>query len=274
MRNVFCIEQQVQFQAIPAKRRSFPCRGGRQRGNLGAKTLINLPRNDEVYFVEKAKHDSFQRTSFLIKVALLFVVMAGGPYVYGRCLGNRAQTSKADCEIEWPCTYCWLWVAMVCLIMAEPSLGDAGIDTSLLEDSPDKPLNSMGRPVVSGEPADWWFDGGVVAPPDFSVDGGIFLESVVVKIFCGTLDASIYYNLGYDLDSIPDPTEENGIMYNALEPVVFMRNGYIKAAAFHPFAFDSEISTTDQIRIRVRSIFFLQRSKRLENPVHPWRFCF
>jgi hypothetical protein len=146
-----------------------------------------------------------------------------------------------------------LFLALVLFTFFDKTDANSGLDTVLLEDGPDRPLNAEGQPVVPAEePQEWWWDGGIVAPPYFSVNGGIYPERVEVRIYSATLDAMIYFHVGQKAEDIPDPTEINGILYNSSEPIVLVRSGYIKAAAFHPYALDSMVVTSKRIFIQVK----------------------
>jgi hypothetical protein len=145
-----------------------------------------------------------------------------------------------------------LVVSLIVCLLGDEAAGDAGINTVYLEDGPDRPLNAEGQPVVpADEPQEWWWDGGIVAPPQFTINGGTYLERVEVRILCATVDSTIYFNVGQNLDQIPDPTELNGMLYDPNQPIVLVRSGYIKAAGFHPFAFDSAVTISNEIRIQV-----------------------
>jgi hypothetical protein len=145
-----------------------------------------------------------------------------------------------------------LAISLALCLLCDEAAGDAGINTVYLEDGPDRPLNPEGQPVVpADEPQEWWWDGGIVAPPQFTISGGTYSERVEVNILCATVDSTIYFTVGQNLNGIPDPTEFNGMLYNSSHPIVLVRSGYIKAAAFHPFAFDSAVTVSNEIRIQV-----------------------
>ena len=115
---------------------------------------------------------------------------------------------------QFPLSVCWL------LLLAMPARGEhilgltkvhaaayhgeaadtsIGVNLEMLEDGPDRPTALDGSPVVSGTPADWWYDGGLTATPVFTVAGGVFEDHQNVSIFCGTIDALIIYTMA-DLD--------------------------------------------------------------------------
>ena len=126
-----------------------------------------------------------------------------------------------------------------------------GIDPLLLEDGPLRPVDAFGNPIVPSIPGTWWFDGGIVAPPDFSTKDGVFVDSVLVRLYCGTEGSTISYILSdvVDPNDVPDPTPYEGTIYNG-DGVLVLRTGIIKAMAFHPYAMDSDVSFTGTIFIK------------------------
>eukprot|EP00282_Hemiselmis_andersenii_P039620 CAMPEP_0169445952 /NCGR_PEP_ID=MMETSP1042-20121227/10717_1 /TAXON_ID=464988 /ORGANISM="Hemiselmis andersenii, Strain CCMP1180" /LENGTH=501 /DNA_ID=CAMNT_0009557389 /DNA_START=109 /DNA_END=1610 /DNA_ORIENTATION=+ len=166
-----------------------------------------------------------------------------------------------------------VFVALVLValsIVPLPSaLGDAGIDVSLIEDGEEQPKDILGGPAIDHEPSEWWYDGGITAPPSFTVDSGSFLERVEVHMLTATVESVIFYTVGYkSLDAVPEPSMETGTLYDPEHPVVFTRNGWIKAVAFHLYALDSDVASTDEIRIRIRPPELFVRAGDLR-PVDP-----
>jgi hypothetical protein len=142
-----------------------------------------------------------------------------------------------------------LLTSIVCSISVDRTL--KGIDPILLEDGPLRPVDVLGNPVVPSIPAPWWFDGGLVAPPSFSVKSGVFVDSILVKLYCGTKGSTIVYVYGEGIhhSNLPDPTPYRGIVYDG-KGIMVVKTGIIKAMAFHPFSIDSEVSYTDTIFIQ------------------------
>lgn len=144
---------------------------------------------------------------------------------------------------------------IICSCISLLSGARAGVNLDLLEDGPRQPLDINGQPAISLEPADWWFDGGIVASPEFTVDGGVYDDFVDVFLYCGTLDAEILYTVGPSADETPDPIIDEfgriGDFYVEGVPVRVVRNSVIKARGLHPMALDSGVSETDTIFIRI-----------------------
>ena len=121
-----------------------------------------------------------------------------------------------------------------------------GVDVALLEDGPGRPMSLDGSPAVSGAPAEWWFDGGLTAAPDFTVDDGVFQDHVEVGLYSGTVDAVIIYTTA-DMDQADAHMEPSldwrgvvGTVYDGV-PLVVSRSTVIKAVAVHMDAMDSDV---------------------------------
>jgi len=165
---------------------------------------------------------------------------------------------------QFPLSVCWL------LLLAMPARGEhilgltkvhaaayhgeaadtsIGVNLEMLEDGPDRPTALDGSPVVSGTPADWWYDGGLTATPVFTVAGGVFEDHQNVSIFCGTIDALIIYTMADldDADEMDDPALDwRGFVGTVFDgtPLLLTRSTVIRAVAVHVEAMDSEVSET------------------------------
>lgn len=142
-------------------------------------------------------------------------------------------------------------------LCSTPAFGRAGIDVSVIEDGPTKPVGEEGEAAIpwTEEPLEWWYDGGVTAEVHFvskqveTPDGGVSIE---VRMVSATIDAVIYYTVGQMSGEIAQPTFEGGLLYDDEKPVVFTRNGYIKAVAFHLYSLDSPVTVSPQIRVKIK----------------------
>ena len=124
-----------------------------------------------------------------------------------------------------------------------------GVNLAVLEDGPDRPTALDGSPVVSGVPADWWFEGGLTATPVFTVGGGVFEDHQRVGIFCGTIDAIIIYTMADmdDADEMDEPALDwrgfTGTVFDGT-PLTLTRSTVIRAVAVHVEAMDSDVAET------------------------------
>jgi len=124
--------------------------------------------------------------------------------------------------------------------------GAVGINVPMLEDGPGRPKSLDGSPAVSGSPAEWWFDGGLTAAPDFTADDGVYVDRLELHMYSGTIDAVIIYTMA-DLDhadTLEDPALDwrgvVGTVYDG-EPLILTRSIVIRAIAVHMDAMDSDI---------------------------------
>jgi len=131
----------------------------------------------------------------------------------------------------------------------------ASINLQFLENGPNRVLDFQGNPVISGSPAPWWFNSGIVAPPVFDVMEGTFEDKVEVRIFCATVDAVILYTVEPDQAPAAGPRLDGsqliGNVYDG-SPVLVTRSSVVKAMAVHLYALDSLVSQTGVIYIRVK----------------------
>jgi hypothetical protein len=97
--------------------------------------------------------------------------------------------------------------------------------------------------------------GGVTAEVNYvskdveTADGGVAVE---VRMVSATIDAVIYYNFGFVEEDIEEPTVETGILYKDDKPLVFTRNGFVKAIAVHLYSLDAPVAISPPIRVKIR----------------------
>lgn len=160
--------------------------------------------------------------------------------------GQRVQASRM------------LLFMLLSAILSAPAVGRAGIDVSVIEDGPLKPVGEDGQAAVpwTEQPSEWWFDGGVTAEVNYvskemeTADGGVAVE---VRMVSATIDSIIYYNFGFVEEDIEDPTVDTGILYDDDKPLVFTRNGYVKAIAVHLYSLDAPVTVSPPFRVKIRA---------------------